>query len=64
MKLTIDDYLIVEAVCCRTWPVAFGIPMGRCGLCHEKPVITSPLLVIREPKNWGEDAKDTDGIQM
>jgi hypothetical protein len=45
---TLDDYLIVEAVCCRKWPVAYGIPMGKCGLCHEVPTITMPLVVVRE----------------
>lgn len=50
MHLTIDDYLIVEAVCCRKWPVALGIAIGKCGYCGMKPVITQPLVIIREPK--------------
>jgi hypothetical protein len=23
--------------CCREWPLAVGIPVGRCGLCGERP---------------------------
>jgi hypothetical protein len=63
MKYTIDDYLIVEAKCCRKWPVAFGAPMGRCGICNTKPIITNPLVIIREPKNWDANLKDTDKIE-
>jgi hypothetical protein len=25
-------------VCCREWPLAVGFPVGRCGLCGERPV--------------------------
>jgi hypothetical protein len=25
-------------VCCREWPLAVGVPVGRCGLCGERPV--------------------------
>lgn len=24
--------------CCREWVLALGVPVGRCGLCGEKPV--------------------------
>lgn len=50
-SLTIEDFLIVEAVCCRKWPVAFGFRMHACGLCHEIPVITMPLVIIRKGAN-------------
>lgn len=53
-SLTIEDFLIVEAVCCRKWPVAFGFRMHACGLCHEIPVITMPLVIIRKGKNIPE----------
>lgn len=23
--------------CCREWPMAFGYPVGRCGICGEAP---------------------------
>lgn len=23
--------------CCREWPMAFGYPAGRCGICGEAP---------------------------
>jgi len=23
--------------CCREWPMAFGYPVGRCGICREAP---------------------------
>jgi hypothetical protein len=48
---SLEDYLIVEAECCRKWPVAFGIPMGRCGICNRRPVISYPLIVIRRGAN-------------
>lgn len=25
-------------VCCREWTLAVGFPVGRCGLCGERPV--------------------------
>ena len=30
---------LVTARCCTDWPVAFGWPYGRCGICGERPVI-------------------------
>lgn len=24
-------------LCCREWVLAWGVPLGRCGLCGEKP---------------------------
>jgi hypothetical protein len=54
-NLTIDDYYIVESYCCRMWPVVLGFQLGRCGLCHEVPIIKEPLVVIRPPKNAGEE---------
>jgi len=29
--------------CCREWPVVFGYPIRRCGLCYALPVF----------KHWG-----------
>lgn len=29
--------------CCRDWPIKVGMPVGRCGICGERP----------EPKNDG-----------
>ena len=55
MHLTIDSYLIVQAECCRTWPVALGITLGKCGLCRTTPVVTNPLVVIREPVVHSEE---------
>lgn len=26
--------------CCRDWPMYPMIPMGRCGLCGERPIYT------------------------
>jgi hypothetical protein len=23
--------------CCREWPLAIGMPVGRCGICGERP---------------------------
>lgn len=48
-NMTIDDYYIVEAYCCRMWPVVLGFHLGRCGLCNEKPIIKEPLVIIRRP---------------
>lgn len=25
------------AVCCREWELAFGYPVGRCGICGQRP---------------------------
>lgn len=33
------DFLL-EATCCRRWPVAYGLPIGKCGYCGERPTIT------------------------
>ena len=49
---TLEDYLIVEAECCRVWPVAFMVPMGRCGYCGRRPVIRYPLVIVRRGANW------------
>ncbi len=32
-------WLIQNAVCCRSWPVIFGINIGSCGYCGRRPVI-------------------------
>lgn len=33
-------YLILQAECsCRKWPVLALTPMGKCGYCHETPVV-------------------------
>ncbi len=34
----------VTAVCCREWPVAAFMPMGKCGLCGQRPTT-----VYKEP---------------
>ncbi len=31
---------LVIATCCREWPVCPVLPMGRCGLCGNVPMIT------------------------
>lgn len=31
--------LILSAYCCRRWPVLALTPMGKCGYCHETPVV-------------------------
>jgi len=49
MNQTLDDYLIVQAECCRTWPVPLGVQMGTCGTCETTPSITKPLVIVREP---------------
>lgn len=40
-KVTYDgrDYHLTEATCCRTWEVAFGFKIGRCGYCGERPTV-------------------------
>jgi hypothetical protein len=30
---------IVIAVCCREWPVFPFLPIGRCGICKQRPVV-------------------------
>lgn len=35
-------YRIVYWRCCRTWPIALGEPVGRCGLCHQRPGPNGP----------------------
>lgn len=32
--------------CCREWPLAYGAPVGSCGLCGERPTF----------KRWGTEA--------
>lgn len=32
------EMVIAYYQCCTLWPCAFGYPMGRCGLCNERPV--------------------------
>jgi len=49
VNLKLNDFYIVEAECCRTWPVALGFRLNPCGLCEEVPVTKNPLVVIREP---------------
>jgi hypothetical protein len=49
MNLTLNDFLIVQAQCCRTWPVPLGVQMGTCGTCEEPPVVTNPIIIIRAP---------------
>lgn len=34
-------YTIVNAVCCRTWPVLLGVQMRHCGICGSIPKINS-----------------------
>lgn len=39
------EVLTYVGVCCREWILALGYPVGRCGLCGERPVYlraTSP----------------------
>jgi len=31
--------IVVTARCCRDWPVLAIAPIGRCGICGERPVI-------------------------
>ena len=38
--------VVVVATCCRRWPVALGCRLGRCGYCHQVPVINLPLEVV------------------
>lgn len=34
-----DKFEVVEAECCRVWPVIrFGL-LGRCGICQQVPVV-------------------------
>lgn len=28
--------------CCREWVLASGVPVGRCGLCGERPTYKRP----------------------
>jgi hypothetical protein len=35
-----DAHVIVTARCCRAWPVLALLPLGRCGICGERPVLT------------------------
>jgi hypothetical protein len=49
MNLTLNDFLIVQAECCRTWPVPLGVQMGTCGTCETLPVVTHPVIIIRAP---------------
>jgi hypothetical protein len=53
VNLKLDEFYIVEAECCRTWPVALGFRLNPCGLCEEVPVTKNPLVVIREPLTPG-----------
>jgi hypothetical protein len=32
------ESLIVNAYCCRAWPVITVFKVGRCGICGERPV--------------------------
>ncbi len=37
------SFPVVTARCCRDWPVAAFMPIGRCGLCGDRPaVVTTP----------------------
>jgi len=39
--------LIQDAVCCKVWPVVAFMPVGRCGLCGQRPVVIgNPRQVI------------------
>ncbi len=33
------DYGIVIGYCCREWPLVIGVQIGRCGICHTRPVV-------------------------
>lgn len=37
---TVGDHIVVNARCCRDWPVVPYMRIGRCGLCGERPVVT------------------------
>ena len=26
-----------DGYCCRVWPLAIGFPVGRCGICGQRP---------------------------
>lgn len=48
LRTWIDDQpiYVYTGQCCRKWPLAFGFPVGKCGLCGEKPVaIDEPVLL-------------------
>ena len=32
-------HVIVYAQCCRIWPIVAFQPLGKCGLCGERPTI-------------------------
>lgn len=34
-----NEYMLVEAECCRTWEVDPRFRIGRCGYCGERPKI-------------------------
>lgn len=34
-------------MCCREWDLAVGYPVGRCGLCGEKPTYLRPSEPVR-----------------
>ena len=35
-----DAHAIVTATCCKRWPVLGYLPLGRCGICGQRPVLT------------------------
>jgi hypothetical protein len=55
VHLRIDEFYIVEAECCRMWPVALGFKLNPCGVCDQVPVVKNPLVVIREPLVHSEE---------
>lgn len=29
--------ILVRMACCRVWPIIVGQPLGRCGICGQRP---------------------------
>lgn len=42
---------LLEAVCCRSWPVS-GVSIGKCGYCGERPEVVG---------YWSERDKENRG---
>jgi hypothetical protein len=51
--VSLTDHLVI-AVCCRWWPVTPFGGLGRCGYCHERPLIDGRL-TLDDYRRWREE---------
>ena len=53
------SFPVVTARCCRDWPVAAFMPIGRCGLCGRRPTVVPQDPAATAP--WSSPTHDVLG---